>query len=101
MFLSCVLCIYFVSENIKKTCLRECLLESAMHSIGLATLIFGGAPAVQRLIDSGAYITWTEENGLEMVAEFNRQVGGETSQNNSIATKKACCLLSVSEFCVL
>ena len=37
---------------------------------------------VQRLIDAGALVTWTEENGLEMVAEFTREVGGATTQKN-------------------
>jgi len=71
-------------------CLREGLLESAMHSIGLASLILRGAPAVQRLIDSGAFITWTECNGLEMVAEFRREVGGGQTQTNKYSTHKAC-----------
>jgi hypothetical protein len=45
--------------------------------------------AVQRLIDSGAFICWTEANGLEMVAEFQREVGGSTSQINEVKLDKA------------
>ena len=88
MFLLGVLCTSFVSENIKAS-LRECLLESAIHSIGLECLILGGASAVQRLIDCGAYVTWTEPSGLEMVAEFNRELGEEVVQANRISTQKA------------
>ena len=88
MFLLCVLYTSFNSENIKGS-LRECLLESAVHSIGLECLILGGPSAVQRLIDSGAYITWTEASGLEMVAEFNREVGQDVVQKNRISTEKA------------
>ena len=47
-----------------------------------------GAIAVQRLIDAGALITWQEENGLEMVAEFTREVGGSTQQNQSFGTAR-------------
>ena len=44
-----------------------------------------GAEAVQRLIDAGAYITWKEENGLEMIAEFTRSVGTNILQSNKIS----------------
>jgi hypothetical protein len=40
--------------------------------------------AVQKLIDAGALIVWKEENGLEMVAEFTREVGGSTVQKNKL-----------------
>ena len=40
------------------------------------------------LIDAGAYITWVEENGLEMVAEFQREVGGERSATRSFETNR-------------
>ena len=44
-----------------------------------------GAAKVQELIDAGAYLTWTEQpSGLEMIAEFQREVGGETSQTRSM-----------------
>jgi hypothetical protein len=45
--------------------------------------------AVQRLIDSGAYICWTEKNGLEMVAEFTREVGADVIQRNKLEVEKA------------
>lgn len=62
-----------------------------MHSIGLECLIWGGASAVLRLrlIDCGAYVTWTETSGLEMVADFNREVGQEVVQQNRLFTQKA------------
>ena len=43
---------------------------------------------MQQLIDAGAYITFKEENGLEMVAEFSRECGGETMQRNTIGVKR-------------
>ena len=45
-----------------------------------------GAPAVQQLIDAGAYICFQEENGLEMVAEFTRSVGGDGTAKKSFET---------------
>ena len=47
-----------------------------------------GPAAVQELIDHGVLQTWQEENGLEMVAEFTRSVGGETMQRNTIGVKR-------------
>ena len=43
---------------------------------------------MQQLIDAGALITFKEENGLEMVAEFSRECGGETMQRNTIGVKR-------------
>ena len=43
-----------------------------------------GEAAVQRLIDAGALICWKEENGLEMVAEFTRSVGGNQVQKKHV-----------------
>lgn len=40
---------------------------------------------MQALIDAGAYITWTEPNGLEMVAEFTRTLSGETETDRTIS----------------
>ena len=52
-------------------------------------LLLRGAVAVQRLIDSCAYISWTENNGLEMVAEFQREVGEEQYKNHKMLVNKA------------
>ena len=49
-------------------CLKECCSK--------------GPETVQRLIDQGALTTWKEENGLEMVAEFTREVGSKVLQQN-------------------
>ena len=43
---------------------------------------------MQQLIDAGALITFKEENGLEMVAEFKRECGGETMQRNTIGVER-------------
>ena len=43
---------------------------------------------MQQLIDAGALITFVEENGLEMVAEFKRECGGQTMQRNTIGVKR-------------
>ena len=59
-----------------------CILEHM--SICLTECFPRGEAAVQRLIDAGALICWTEENGLEMVAEFTRSVGGNTVQKNTL-----------------
>jgi len=53
-------------------------------SICLTECFPRGEAAVQRLIDAGALICWQEENGLEMVAEFTRSVGGNTVQANRL-----------------
>jgi len=45
---------------------------------------------VQRLIDSGAYICYKEQNGMEMVAEYTREVGAETEATFVTNVKKAC-----------
>ena len=42
-----------------------------------------GAAAVQELIDLGAYICFKDENGLDMVAEYTRELGVD-----KIGTKK-------------
>ena len=42
-----------------------------------------GAAAVQELIDAGAYVCFKDENGLEMVAEYTRDLGVD-----KIGTKK-------------
>ena len=34
------------------------------------------------------YITFVEENGLEMVAEFQRECGGQTMQRNTINVER-------------
>ena len=47
-----------------------------------------GPAAVQELIDHGVLQTWQEENGLEMVAELTRSVGGETMQRNTIGVER-------------
>ena len=49
-------------------CLKECCSK--------------GPETVQRLIDQGALVTWKEDNGLEMVAEFTREVGNKVLQQN-------------------
>ena len=59
-----------------------CILEHIF--IGLTECFPRGEVAVQKLIDAGAYIVWTEKNGLEMVAEFTREVGGSTVQKNKM-----------------
>ena len=43
---------------------------------------------MQKLIDAGALITFKEENGLEMVAEFQRECGGQTMQRNTIGVER-------------
>ena len=43
---------------------------------------------MQRMIDAGALTVWTEENGLEMCAEFTREVGGETRQKNNLHAER-------------
>ena len=43
---------------------------------------------MQKMIDAGALIAWTEENGLEMCAEFTREVGGETRQKNNLHAER-------------
>ena len=43
-----------------------------------------GAEAVQKLIDAGAYIVFKEESGLEMLAEFTREVGADTIGSKKI-----------------
>ena len=72
-----------------------------MYSIGLGNLILRGAQAVQRLIDSGAFITWTEANGLEMVAEFQREVGRTNIQTNKFITAKALLYFALLYFVLL
>ena len=62
-------------------CARICILEHI--SICLTQCLPTGPMKVQQLIDLGALTTWTEDNGLEMCAEFNREVGGETKQKNT------------------
>ena len=47
-----------------------------------------GAAKVQELTDAGALETWQEENGIEMVAELTRSVGGETVQRNTIGVER-------------
>ena len=43
---------------------------------------------MQRMIDAGALTTWTEENGLEMCAEFTREVGGGQRQKNNLRAER-------------
>ena len=62
-------------------CARICILEHI--SICLTQCLPTGPMKIQQLIDLGALTTWTEDNGLEMCAEFNREVGGETKQKNT------------------
>ena len=57
-------------------------------SICLTECFPRGEVAVQRLIDAGALICWKEENGLEMVAEFTRTVGGNTVQKNRLTAAR-------------
>ena len=45
---------------------------------------YRGAAQVQKLIDAGALVAFEEDNGLEMVAEFQREVGGKTTQKNTL-----------------
>ena len=71
-----VLCLCFLRGGV-----LVCILEHI--SICLTQCLPTGAVQVQKLIDAGALVTWTEENGLEMVAEFTREVGGATTQKNS------------------
>ena len=47
-----------------------------------------GAAKVQELIDAGALETWTEPNGLDMVAELTHSVAGETMQRNTIGVER-------------
>jgi hypothetical protein len=47
-----------------------------------------GAATVQELINNGALQTWQEANGLEMVSEFTRSVGGKTMQRNTIRVER-------------
>ena len=70
-----VLCLCFL-----RGCVLACILEHI--SICLTQCLPTGEVAVQKLIDAGALIVWKEENGLEMVAEFTREVGGSTVQKN-------------------
>ena len=63
-------------------CDRMCILEHRF--ICLTEVSPAGAQIVQGLIDAGAYSTWNETNGLEMVAEFTRSVGGSVTQENSM-----------------
>ena len=43
---------------------------------------------MQRMIDAGALTVWTEENGLEMCAEFTREVGGGSRQKNNLHAER-------------
>ena len=72
-----VLCLCFLRGGV-----LVCILERI--SICLTQCLPTGAVQVQQLIDAGALVTWTEENGLEMVAEFTREVGGITAQKNML-----------------
>ena len=69
-----------------------CIVEHM--SICLTECFPRGESTVQRLIDAGALICWKEENGLEMVAEFTRSVGGNTKQATTIkGTRERCFFL--------
>ena len=57
-------------------------------SICLTECFPRGASTVPSLIDAGALICWKEENGLEMVAEFTRNVGGAVTQTNTLQAKR-------------
>ena len=70
-----VLCLCFLRGGV-----LACILEHI--SICLTQCLPTGEVAVQKLIDAGALIVWKEANGLEMVAEFTREVGGITAQKN-------------------
>ena len=63
-------------------CDRMCILEHRF--ICLTECFPRGEAKVQSLIDAGAFTTWVEPNGLEMVAEFTRSVGGNIKQENSM-----------------
>jgi hypothetical protein len=63
-----------------------CILEHKI--ICLPEFCHRGEQAVQQLIDVGALICFKEENGLEMVAEFQRECGGETMQRNTIGVNR-------------
>ena len=71
-----VLCLCFLRGGV-----LACILEHI--SICLTQCLPTGGVAVQKLIDAGALICWKEANGLEMVAEFTREVGGITAQKNT------------------
>jgi len=59
-----------------------CILEHMF--ICLTECFPRGEAKVQSLIDAGALTTWVEPNGLEMVAEITRSVGGNIVQSNSM-----------------
>ena len=53
---------------------------------------------MQRMIDAGALTVWTEENGLEMCAEFTREVGGETTQKNNLHAERELFFFAISVY---
>jgi hypothetical protein len=59
-----------------------------------------GAAGVQRLIDAGVYITWVEKNGLEMLAEFTREVTGSRKQTSSFTATRVRFLFLCTRVCV-
>ena len=50
------------------------------------------------MIDAGALTVWTEENGLEMCAEFTREVGGETRQKNNLHAERELFFFAISVY---
>ena len=70
-----VLCLCFLRGGV-----LVCILEHI--SICLTQCLPTGEVQVQQLIDTGALVTWTEANGLEMVGATT-EVGGATTQKNS------------------
>ena len=59
-----------------------------------------GAAQVQKLIDAGALVPFQEDNGLEMVAEFQREVGGKTTQKNTLMGERELFFLVWVSVCV-
>ena len=70
-----VLCLCFLRGGV-----LVCILEHI--SICLTQCLPTGAVQIQKLIDAGALVTWTEANGREMVGATTA-VGGATTQKNS------------------
>lgn len=60
----------------------------------LARFCAKGAAAVQALIDAGAYIVTRESNGLEMLTEFKRKIGGSVTGTRSIGAERDRILLT-------
>ena len=50
--------------------------------------VCAGAETVQQLIDAGAYVCFKDENGIEMVAEYTREVGLDVVGTKTFEAKR-------------